>query len=259
MASVDKPVIVLVHGAWHVPDSYEKLATALRSAGYEVHVPRLPSVNEARPPTSDLSADSELVRSLVENLANNGRTVVALMHSYGGQVGTNALHGLGSAARAEKGHPGGVSHLVYLCAYALPEGRSLADKVKEFGNEDLVPLVMDFADDQTVIIRNPKTMFFGEESSAEAEIEAYLSTLVRWNGKCMYEGLEHAAWREIPASYIYTANDMMIPLDYQKSMVNLLQENGRSIETFTLETGHCPNLTATQEVVEVIKKVAAAR
>ncbi|GAB1317923.1 AB hydrolase-1 domain-containing protein [Madurella fahalii] len=252
-----KPAIVLIHGAWHVPDTYEKLATALRTIGYEVHVPRLPSVSEVRPPTAGLSADSELVRSVVENLANSGRTIIAVMHSYGGQVGSNALHGLGLATRAERGLPGGVSHLVYMCAFALPEGGTMAGKVKEFNHEHLLPLTLDIADDQSVIIRDPKTMLIGEDGATEAEIETYLSTLLRWNAKCMSDELAHAAWREIPVSYIYATNDMMIPLDYQKSMVDCLQANGCSVETFTLETGHCPNLTATHGVVDVINKVAA--
>jgi alpha-beta hydrolase superfamily lysophospholipase len=43
-----KPTLVLVHGGWHVPESYEKLITALEKAGYEVHCPRLPTTNQVR-------------------------------------------------------------------------------------------------------------------------------------------------------------------------------------------------------------------
>lgn len=41
-----KPTLVIIHGGWHVPESYEKLITALEDAGYEVHCPRLPSTNQ---------------------------------------------------------------------------------------------------------------------------------------------------------------------------------------------------------------------
>jgi alpha-beta hydrolase superfamily lysophospholipase len=40
-----EPTIVIIHGSWHVPESYEKLISALRKAGYEVHCPRLPTTN----------------------------------------------------------------------------------------------------------------------------------------------------------------------------------------------------------------------
>ncbi|KAH7316776.1 hypothetical protein B0I35DRAFT_433983 [Stachybotrys elegans] len=46
------------HGGWHVSASYENLVTALRAAGFEVHVPRHPSTNSSRPPNADLSTDS---------------------------------------------------------------------------------------------------------------------------------------------------------------------------------------------------------
>lgn len=41
-----KPTLIIIHGGWHVPESYEKLVVALEKAGYEVHCPRLPSTNQ---------------------------------------------------------------------------------------------------------------------------------------------------------------------------------------------------------------------
>ncbi|KAF2244383.1 alpha/beta-hydrolase [Trematosphaeria pertusa] len=252
-----KPTIVLIHGGWHVPATYSKLAEALRSSGYEVHVPRLASVNETRPPNADLSTDTALIRSYVENLVQAGRDVVAIMHSYGGQVGTNALHGLSAEIRSKEGKTGGITQLVYMCAFALPEGGSMVGKVKEFGHEHLLPLAFDFADDNTVLHRDPKTLLVGEAPGLDdGEIEAYVNSHVRWNGTCMYQEVSHCAWREAPVNYIYTTLDMTVPLDYQKSMVEKMQEQGREVQTFQLETGHCPNLTATAQVVDVVKKIA---
>lgn len=124
MTANAKPTILIVHGGWHVPESYEKLTSALESAGYEVHVPRLPSTNDVRPPNADLSTDTVLVRSYAESLVRAGRTVVAIAHSYGGQVTSNSLYGLGIETRSAKGLKGGVSHLIYMTGYAVPEGIS---------------------------------------------------------------------------------------------------------------------------------------
>lgn len=141
MAAV-KPTIVLIHGGWHVPSTYSKFTTSLRSAGYEVHVPRLPSTNEARPPNADLATDTTMIRGYVEGLVDAGRLIIAIMHSYGGQVGTNALYGLSlnDRTKREGNQSGGVVHLIYMCAFALPEGGSMAGKVEEFGHEHLLPL-----------------------------------------------------------------------------------------------------------------------
>jgi pimeloyl-ACP methyl ester carboxylesterase len=76
------------------------------------------------------------MRSYVSKLVDGGRRVIALGHSYGGQVMTNALHGLGLDARKEKGLVGGVTDLIYLCAFALEEGGS-----SEYTVTSLLPLL----------------------------------------------------------------------------------------------------------------------
>lgn len=177
------------------------------------------------------------------------------MHSYGGQVGSNALVGLGAKTRAAEGLVGGISHLVYLAAFAVPEETAMMDKVKEFGHMELVPLAFNFAEDDTCLNNDPKTLLVGPTTIAIDEVDQYLATLVRWNGKGMYQPTKHAAWREIPVAYIHSTADMTVPFDYQKSFVDGIEKAGLSVQTFELHTGHCPNLTATTEVVDAINKI----
>lgn len=65
MSADNKPTLVIIGGAFHTPASYGKLTSALEASGYEVHVPRLPTCNEARPPNADLMDDTALIRSYV--------------------------------------------------------------------------------------------------------------------------------------------------------------------------------------------------
>ncbi|EEA24321.1 hypothetical protein TMatcc_007408 [Talaromyces marneffei ATCC 18224] len=253
--AASKPTIVIIHGGWHVPESYEKLISVLRNANYEVHCPRLPSTNQSRPPNADLYTDSDLVRTYVSSLVQAGRSVVALLHSYGGQVGTDALVGLGQATRTKEGLSGGVSHLIYLAGYAVAEGVAMMDKVREFGHMDLVPMAFDFSDDDTCVSTDPRILLVGSSDLAPDEVDKYLATLVRWNGKCMYLPSRHAAWREIPVAYVYSSQDMTVPLTYQTSFVEDMEKAGRSVRTFELATGHCPHLTATAGVVDAIQHV----
>lgn len=221
-----------------------------------MHCPRLLSANEVRPPNAGLSDDTALVRGYVESLVRAGRHVVAIAHSYGGQVASNALYGLGTDARAAKGLNGGVSHLIYMTGYAVPEGVAMMDKVKEFGNMDLVPLAFDFADDGTAVSRDPKMLIVGPGPS-DAEVEAYLKTWVRWHGNCMYQASEHAAWRDIPVAYIKTSVDMTVPVNYQQHFIDEMEKAGRKVQVFELATGHCPNLTATDGVVDAVNKAVS--
>lgn len=137
----------------------------------------------------------------------------------------------------------------------MPEGGSMIGKVREFDHESLVAIAFDFAEDDSCLARDPKMILIGADYD-EAESKDYLSTLVRWNGKCMYQDITHSAWREIPVTYIHASQDMTVPLDYQKSMVAQMRADGQKVQTVELNTGHCPNLTATQEVIEVINGIA---
>jgi pimeloyl-ACP methyl ester carboxylesterase len=246
-----RPAIVLVHGGWHTPKSYSKFSAALQSIGHEIYIPVLPSMNGSRPPTAHLSHDTAVIRDYVGNLVHAGRSVVVIMHSYGGQVGTNALMDLGKWERQERGLPGGISQLIYVTAFALDYEESMMDMVKRFGNEDLIPLVFDFDDDKTVVARDPKTVLVGEALS-EDEMEGYLATLGRWNGKCMCQALEHVAWLKIDVAYVFTTKDMCVPLAYQKDMVMRMCHNGRDVRTAELETGHCPNITMPEELALIV-------
>ncbi|CAJ2512803.1 Uu.00g009220.m01.CDS01 [Anthostomella pinea] len=257
-----KPIIVIVGGAFHTPASYEKLSTALEAAGFEVHVPRLPTCNEARPPNADLTNDTQLVRGYMESLVLAGRAVVIVGHSYGGQVCSNALCGLGLAERTTNGRKGGVSLLVYMAGYALREGMSTSDKSREYSNMEDMPLVFDVAGDQTFVQRDPATSFgLSYPGAVEAtDVEDYIKTLCRWHGKAMFQPLERVSWREIPVANIHTSEDISIPLVEQPSMVRDVEAaTGRKVQKFTVVSGHCPNFNAAQSVADAIVGVVTAR
>jgi len=256
-----KPKILVIGGGWHTPHSYAKLTEQLKSAGHEVHIPALPSTNGSRPPSADLYSDTEHVRSIAKDLVDKGDELVVLMHSYGEQVGTNALYGLGLETRKKEGLAGGVSHLIYLTAYAIPEGKAMIDGVKHFGHEHLMPLAFDFADDMSCVSRDPRTLLFGETDLPATEVDEYVASFVRWNGQAMYQPLNtaRAAWRDIPVTYIHTTKDMTVPFDYQKWFVEEMEKEGVEVQVATLETGHCANFTAAGEVVNIVDQVVKGR
>ncbi|KAI1075152.1 Alpha/beta hydrolase fold-1 [Whalleya microplaca] len=216
-------------------------------------------MNQSRPPNADLASDSDLIRSYATSLVEAGRTIAVLMHSYGGQVGTNALYGLSRNARAAKGLAGGISHLIYMAAFAMPEGRSMTDKVAEFNHMDRMPIAFGFDEDQSCVANYPKEGLIGELYADQLDLEelkTYISSLLRWNGKCMYLPLENTpAWRdEAEIYFIYTLGDLTLPVDYQKSMVQYMEKEGKTVQTVELATGHYPNLTKTKEVVDIVIK-----
>ncbi|RAK95641.1 alpha/beta hydrolase [Aspergillus ibericus CBS 121593] len=258
--SPSKPAVLLIPGAWHVPASYNKLTNLLKSSGHDIHVPSLPSMNGARPPTADLETDTAHIREYTQQLADAGQHVVIIAHSYSGQIASNSLTGLWATTRAQQGLPGGVVHIISLCAFMVREGFSMTDVVHHFGHDDYMPLAYDFAEDQTVVDRDPKGRLVSPgPGDDDVEVEGYLGTLKRWNGKCMSQGLstDRVAWRDIPVTYVHTIGDMTTPLAYQQWMVGNMKEDGVEVETVELDTGHSPNLTKAKEVAEIVDMVVA--
>jgi hypothetical protein len=68
-----------------------------------------------------------LVHSTVSELAEEGRDVVVVMHSYGGIPAESRYEDLAKDERSRRGLKGGVVALVYICAWMLPEGKCVVD------------------------------------------------------------------------------------------------------------------------------------
>jgi len=126
MASTTKPTIVFAPGAWHTPDCFDLVRDALKTRGWETEAVDYPSVG-AEPPTKGLADDAGAIRGVLETLANEGKQIVLVVHSYGGLTGANAVQGLGWNQRAKDGKTGGVILYVYLSAFVTPLGKSIKE------------------------------------------------------------------------------------------------------------------------------------
>lgn len=255
MSAPTKPTIVLLHGIWHSPLTYDKLTLALRSAGYDVHVPYLPSCTGARPPTAGLPEDTQLVRRLIEILADQGRTIFVVMHSYGGVVGCNAIEDLDIDTRASRSQPGGVGHLIGLAAHIHPVNFSILDIVREMGNEDLIPLAFEIAEDGSSMPADGRASLFNGVS--EEETERLMLTLSQSNfAGCLDSKVVSEGWKYVPLTYVKTAQDMTLPPHYQDRILEKITQAGVEVDVVELATGHSPFVTMVNEVVQVIRNVA---
>lgn len=127
MASL-QPHFLVVPGAWHQPEAYEKFVALLRKAGYSAAVVSLPSCNTKDPQEATCLADAEAVRKeIFSSMEVDGKDVVVVCHSYGGIPGGGAAYGLSKVARAKTGKKGGVTGLVYVSGFVVPEGSSLLE------------------------------------------------------------------------------------------------------------------------------------
>ena len=138
----EKPTIILVQGSFQLPLVYESLVKGLISSGYPTTIPQLPSCSNTDSPqfaNVSLVDDALAVRhELTRQIEYNGKTVMVVMHSYGGLVGSEAIpKEFSYSARQAQGLPGGVIHLFYFTAFVLGEGQSVLGAFGESPNNDV--------------------------------------------------------------------------------------------------------------------------
>lgn len=123
-----KPAIVIIPGSFSPAYFYNDIVEKLRHDGFEAIVQDLPSASRSRPEKpATMQDDAAFFRDVAERLADQGKDVVFVMHSYGGVVGTEASKGVSKKERKEAGKDGGLVRLVYLTAVVPTPGNSLGD------------------------------------------------------------------------------------------------------------------------------------
>lgn len=108
------------------PTVFDAVRTRLEALGFPSECPAHPSIG-AEPPSKTLEDDVSSLCSVLTALADEGRDIVVVGHSYGGVVASNAVEGLVKPVRTANGKRGGVVSVVYLAAFALDKGQSLLE------------------------------------------------------------------------------------------------------------------------------------
>ena len=222
----DCPTVVLVHGAWHGAWCWDEVAVRLRADGRAVVAVDLPSVADS----GDMYDDARVVRDAIG--AIDGDSVV-VGHSYGGIVITEAVAGLE-----------GVRHLVYLTAFMLDEGESLADVAGRTPPAWQIPE----PDGKTLSVEGPQRVFYNTCSQATADAAA--ARLRPHAIAAFVQPVRSVGWRDVPSTYVICDGDNAIPVAAQEAL------SARAGTTHRLESDHSPFLTDPDAVADLIRNVA---
>lgn len=246
-----KPDIVLIPGAWHTGDCFDRIVPLLKGNGYSVTALTLPSVG-AEPPLENLDEDVHLIHGAVERLADAGKEVVVVMHSYGGIPGTEAIKGLSRIDRKEKALEGGVVALVYMCAWMVAEGESVFSSGGGRGGKGGPSKVR--VDGNYLYHLDPVSMFYHDIPVEEAE--ELKKKLKHHSRPTMGSPITYAAWKHVPTTYLLCKQDQTIPYERQVKMVEDAGVAGIQIKTVTSDASHSPFLSQPDLVVKVIRSAA---
>jgi len=206
-----KPIFVIVPGAWHLPQSFEAVIKILNSEDYETKGVTLVSGSDSSIQSFD--PDVREVEKVVEEVLEDGRDVILVMHSYGGVVGSEATKKFLDKAAASSSGTTRIVGMVWVTAFVLPAGTSVMDAL---GGKDL-PWFM--VDGNTVNPRDPKNVFYNDMNANEAEKFAQKLTphaYRTFSSKVSFEPWSHP---DVSTTYILCENDNAIPIMAQEGMI----------------------------------------
>lgn len=247
-----KPVIIIVHGAWHRASQWFAFALKLQDRGHIVECPQLKTCRGEIPPTTTLEDDISLIRDIALSYLQQGREIIAIMHSYGGIVGTNALSGLGKNDSRDPGMPGYVRGLIYVCAFMPLENASLDSAL----GTSLPPWIV-FGDDGVLRVDNPAHHFYGDLPPEEQDRQARLLTvhLIPAQVEGAKAMQQRAAWRSAPSIYIVCDNDKALLPSIQETMLVRVEQEGAVVKKMRSDSGHSPWLSNPDVILEAVSAI----
>ena len=192
-ALMNKPTVVLVHGAFAESSSWNGVASKLLAQGY-------PVVAVANP-LRGVKSDASYVASVLDTVKGS---VILVGHSYGGNVITNAATGKSN-----------VKALVYVAGFAPEPGESAATLSGKFAGGTLAPTLappVELADggkDLYILQDKFHAQFAADVPASEAKLMAATQRPV--TEAALNEPSGVAAWKTIPSWFIYGTLDKNIP------------------------------------------------
>ena len=223
-----KPMIVLVHGAFADASAWNRVIPILQGDGYMVTAVQIP-----------LSSLSDDVAATQRVLHGQTGPVVLVGHSWGGAVIT-------AAAAGNKN----VKSLVYVAAFAPDAGEVVTAPAANYPAPELnAVLKPDEAGFVYIDRAHFRDAFAGDLPEAVTRIMA--ATQKPINGKSFGETEPAAAWKTIPSWYIVSTEDHAINPDLERYYAKRI-----GATTTEIKASHVPFLSHPKEVAHVIEAAA---
>ena len=208
-----KTEVVVVHGLWHQPAHFDRLARDLRRQGVAVHVPRLHR--------GSLAADTATVQKVVDSCPT---PPLVVGHSYGGSV----ITGLDR-----------VRHLIYVAAFVPAAGESGAILGGPAAPVNGVVR-------QTTSIRREHAREYLYADCTREDSDWATGLLVRQQPGHGRGVPDRIGWQTVESTYVMCEQDMALSPELQEGMAR------RCTNALSLPSGHSPFISRPGQLAEMI-------
>ncbi|KAG0310376.1 hypothetical protein BGZ97_012600 [Linnemannia gamsii] len=222
--------IVLVHGALADGSSWSRVIPHLLAAGHHVLA--------VQQPLTSIEDDVAKVKIALGTITSG--PIVLVGHSFGGFV-------ISEAARGNTN----VSSLVYISAFALDEGESVAELGK---NYEPLPSNQQFVSDSAGRVTLPQDLYVKYFAPDVDKKEALILAATQGPFDTVRFGLTAGppAWRDRPSYYLVCEKDQII----QPEMEAWFAERMNAKKTVKLPASHAVLVSYPKEVADLILEAA---
>ena len=228
--------VVLVHGAFAESASWNAVIRRLQDQGY--------TVIAAANPIRSVSGDAQFVASIFEAVEG---PIVAVGHSYGGTVITNAVRDNEN-----------VEALVYVAGYAPEEGENALELSGRFPGSTLADTLwtVPLSDGSTDLYIQQEKYHGQFAQDVPAEQTALMAVGQRpLRDVALNEASGPPAWKSIPSWFVFGELDKNIPAEAHRFMA----ERAGAREVVEIEgASHAVGVSHPDEVADVILRAAKA-
>lgn len=233
---------VLVAGAWHGAWCWRRLIPLLEAQGHRVLAPELPGTGASRVDPAAVSLES-WARGVAELTAAQTEAVVLVGHSRAGVV----------ISRAAELAPQNLRTLVYLAAYLLPAGGSVANESRSDEGSLIPANMVAAATGVTCTLREDviREAFYGD--CDDETVSLARASLSPEPLKPLVSALKVTTGRfgVVPRAYVECTRDRTVSLAAQRRMQSVLPCQ----PVFTLDSDHSPFLSHPRELAEVLGRI----
>jgi pimeloyl-ACP methyl ester carboxylesterase len=247
-----KPTFVLVPGAGHGPDVWDKVSALLKDDGYNSVSVTLPSTSGDN--SASFKDDVKAAQEKIQAAISQGHNVIVVVHSYGGIVGQSAMKGFTRSKDAPSSptNSGHVIGLITMASTFAQEGMAFLDAT---GGQ---PPPSWRIDDGFAEIQVPARPLFYHDLPV-AEGDEWVAKIRKQSIKALTEDRDvvYTGWRDVPVWTLITTDDKALPPEAQKMLVEAVKDEA-DITVREIDSSHSPMLSRPKEVVEFMLEATKA-
>ncbi|KAI6084701.1 hypothetical protein F4821DRAFT_261600 [Hypoxylon rubiginosum] len=238
------PAIFFVPGAWHQPWVFDGVRSTLSNRGFETDTSALATVGSMNASVGVLD-DAAVIRSALLGLIEAGKEVVVVAHSYGGVVASNSVQDLSISQRTADGKAGGITLLLYLCAFVVPVETSLLMALN-----NVFPDWWNVTEDRQFITPiDPSNVFYADVKPPLAA--KAVAALEPMPFQMAIDKSTYAPFNEaFEVGYIFTEKDQALDVGAQRGMFSQFPAGSFSA---SLDSSHSPFLSMPVTLADIIQ------